>query len=80
MATKAKMEALAKLMEVVEKYGQIETMLKENELESFDYRQEYKEDVEKSDAKRTAMSNEFVSQLLGQLHQGSGQQQEQMHV
>jgi len=72
MATKAKMEALAKLVEVIAKYGEIETGLKMNELESFDYRQESKEDQEKQDAKRTAMSNDFVAQMLA----GMGQEQQ----
>ena len=66
------MEALAKLVEVIAKYGEIETGLKMNELESFDYRQESKEDQEKQDAKRTAMSNDFVAQMLA----GMGQEQQ----
>lgn len=70
MATKAKMEALEKLMDVVAKYGEIETMLKENQIESFDYRQEQNENREKMDAKQTALSNEFVSSILGYQQQG----------
>ena len=66
LATKDKMEALEKLVDVIAKYGEIETMLKMNQIQSFDYQQEQKEDVEKADAKRTAMSNDFVRQLLGQ--------------
>ena len=65
LATKDKMEALEKLVDVIAKYGEIETMLKMQDIESFDYRQESKEDVEKADAKRTAMSNQFVEQILG---------------
>jgi hypothetical protein len=65
MATKAKMEALEKMVDVITKYGEIETMLKMNELESFDYAQERKEDEEKVDAKRTAMANDFIAQLMG---------------
>lgn len=66
MATKAKMEALEKLVDVIAKYGEIETMLKASEIESMSYQQEQKENVEKADAKRTAMSNEFLQQILGQ--------------
>lgn len=65
LATKDKMEALEKLVDVIAKYGEIETMLKMGQIESFDYRQEGKENIEKADAKRTAMSNEFVQQILG---------------
>lgn len=73
LATKDKMDALGKLMDVIEKYGQIETMLKQSQLESFDYRQEQNEDREKLDAKQSALSNEFVMALLQD--QGGGQQQ-----
>lgn len=66
LATKAKMEALEKMIDVIAKYGEIETMLKMNEIESFDRSQAFKEDVEKIDAKRTAMANEFMQQILGQ--------------
>lgn len=75
MATKAKMEALEKMVDVIAKYGEIETMLKMNQIESFEYNQERKEDVEKVDAKRTAMANDFISQLMGQqTRQGMPQQ------
>lgn len=65
MATKAKMEALEKLVDVIAKYGEIEAALKMNQLESINYAAEGKEDVEKADAKSTAMSNEFLQQILG---------------
>lgn len=65
MATKAKMEALEKMVDVIAKYGEVESMLKMHQLESFDYTQQAHEDEEKMDAKRTAMSNEFVQQLMG---------------
>lgn len=76
MATKAKMEALEKMIDVIAKYGEIETMLKMNQLDSVNFQQQQQEDVEKVDAKRTAMSNEFVQQILGNANmQGSNQQQ-----
>jgi hypothetical protein len=78
MATKAKMEALEKLVDVIAKYGEIESMLKMSELENFDYQQESKEDEERADAKRTAFANDFMAQMLqGSQGQGqSGQQQD----
>lgn len=66
LATKDKMEALEKLVDVIAKYGEIEAALKMNQIESFDYRQEQKEDAEKRDAKQTSLSNEFLSQIMGQ--------------
>lgn len=69
MATKAKMEALEKLVDVIAKYGEIEAALKMNEIESFDYRQESKEDIEKVDAKRTALANQFLNSIMGNQQQ-----------
>jgi hypothetical protein len=70
MATKAKMEALEKMVDVIAKFGEVETMLKMNQIQSFDYQQEQKEDLEKVDAKRTAMANDFLAQLIGGQAQG----------
>jgi hypothetical protein len=70
MATKAKMEALEKMVDVIAKYGEVETALKMHEIDSLDYRQEIQEDREKIDAKQTAMSNDFVMQLMGKQAQG----------
>lgn len=66
LSTKAKMEALEKLMDVIAKYGEIETMLKEANIENFDYQERTKQDIEEQSAKQTAAGNEFVSQILGQ--------------
>jgi hypothetical protein len=76
MATKAKMEALEKLVDVIAKYGEIEAALKMNQIESFDYRQEQNEDREKVDAKQTALSNDFLRQILGQSNTMKNNQQE----
>lgn len=70
LATKDKMEALEKLVDVIAKYGEIETMLKMSEIENFDYRQERKEDLEKDDAKRSSLANDFLISIMG------GKQQE----
>lgn len=64
LATKDKMEALEKLVDVIAKYGEIEAALKMNQLESFDYRQEEKENIEKVDAKRTSLANEFQNSIM----------------
>lgn len=78
LATKDKMEALEKLVDVIAKYGEIETRLKMGQIQSFDYAQAAGEDVEKADAKRTAMSNEFVQQIMGQSLGGGQQLQDPM--
>lgn len=73
MATKAKMEALEKLVDVIAKYGEIETALQMNNIQSFDYRNESKEDEEKIDAKQTALSNQFVMSIMGNNNQQGSQ-------
>lgn len=78
MATKAKMEALEKMVDVIAKYGEVETMLKMNEIENFDYRAEQKEDREKLDAKQTALSNDFLRQIMGNANNGVKQQESEM--
>jgi hypothetical protein len=64
LALKDKMTALKEMMEVIERYGQVETMLKQSELENFDKQQIFEEDMDKLDAKRTSAGNEFVSKIL----------------
>ncbi len=73
LATKDKMEALEKLVDVIAKYGEVEAMLKMNEIESFDYQQQDKENEEKADAKRTALANDFRNSIMG-----NNQEQPQM--
>lgn len=73
LSTKAKMEALEKLVETIQRYGDIEAGLRMNEIENFDNKEIAEEDAERSDAKRTALANEFISSIMGQ-----GQQQPQM--
>jgi hypothetical protein len=73
LSTKAKMEALEKLVDVIGKYGEIETMLKMSDIESFDYQNKALEDVEKGQAHKEAISNEFASKIMnGQMSDGGG--------
>lgn len=71
LSTKAKMEALEKMVDVIAKYGEIETSLKLNEIESFDYRQQQTEGIDKKRANQDAMSTEFLSKIM---NDSSGQQ------
>lgn len=74
LSTKAKMEALEKLVEVTHRYGELEAHLKMNNIDSIDTQEQTKEDIAKEDAKRTSLSNDFVAQLLGSM---GGQQDQQ---
>ena len=70
LSTKSKMEALEKMIDVIAKYGEIETALKMSQIQSFDYQQKDIEDQEKHQAYREAEAQEFMSKLMG----GMGQQ------
>lgn len=73
LSTKAKMEALEKMIDVIQRYGEIETNLKMSEIESFDYRQQAIEDTDKNKAHQEALSNEFMSKIMGGLQQNPSQ-------
>lgn len=75
LSTKAKMEALEKMVDVIGKYGEIETALKMSEINSYDYRDQQIEEQEKDRAEQDSISNEFLSKLMNQ-PQGQMQQQE----
>lgn len=70
LSTKAKMEALEKLVDVVAKFGEIETMLKMNDIQQIDYQQQQMEDIDKKQAHSDAVSNEFLAKLMSQGQQG----------
>jgi len=87
LATQAKMDAIAKMVDVIQKYGEIESALATAKIETFDYRQDLEEENEKRQARQTAEGNKFVQEILsrvGGMSQPSNQnqpispQQEQM--
>lgn len=67
LSTKAKMEALEKMVDVIGKYGEIETALKMNEIQSFDYQSAVMEDREKQQSHSDAASDEFVTKMMNGL-------------
>lgn len=69
MATKAKMEALEKLVDVIAKFGEIETALKMSQIENFNDEQARDEDIEKADAKSSALANQFRESIMGNSQQ-----------
>jgi len=74
-STKNKVEALDKLMDVIAKHGEIEANLRMNDIQNLDYQQDLKDDVEKQDARRAALSSEFVTKMMqGGLNQQPQQQ------
>jgi hypothetical protein len=75
LSTKAKMEALEKMVDVIAKYGEIETSLKMNEIQSMDYSSEQREEVDKKQAVQSAISDEFLSKLMNNSGTSSPQMQ-----
>ncbi|MDE3022084.1 MAG: hypothetical protein KGI54_09500 [Pseudomonadota bacterium] len=78
MSTKAKMEAITALIEAISKYGEVETSLAASGIESFDYKQDIDVQKDKAEAQQNSAGNEFLSQMMSQVGQmGGGQQQPQ---
>ena len=73
LATKAKMEALEKMIDVIQRYGEIETMLKMNQIENIEDQQIVEEDLEKVDARRTTIANQFLESIIGNKQQNEPQ-------
>lgn len=71
---KDKMDALYKLVETIQKFGEVETFLRANQLETLERKQVQEEDREKVDAKMTAESAKFMQQIMGSMSQGQGQE------
>jgi hypothetical protein len=78
LSTKAKMESLEKMVDVIAKLGEVETMLKMHDIQSLDYEQQAMEESDKDRAHRDALSDEFIANIMGnksQMRQHESQQQ-----
>jgi len=64
MATRDKMEALEKLIDIIGKYGELQAAMGMGKIEQVDKQQQIDEDREKLDARRTALSNQFVQEIM----------------
>ncbi len=76
LSLKEKQAALTSLLENITKFGEIETHLKQNELESLNFSQIMEEEREKRDVESRTGANKFLAEIMG--GQGQRQQQEQM--
>lgn len=77
-AVKSKMEALNKLLEAAQKYGQLQTNSKQAEIEQMGQEESIEEDREKMDAKQTSLANDFIQSILQGKNNQNGQQAQQM--
>jgi len=64
LATKAKMEALDKMVDVTAKLGAIETMVKLGDIERMQQMDIMKEDQETDKSQREAMNTQFLEKML----------------
>ena len=74
LSTKAKMEAIEKMVDVIAKYGEVEAMLATAKVDRYDYQQDIQEDINKMDAKRTGEGNKFLAEIMGNGNAANQQQ------
>jgi hypothetical protein len=67
LSVKAKMEALEKMVDVIGRYGEIETMLKMQDIETFKAQDMMTEDREMQKAHQMASMDEFTSKMMNGL-------------
>ncbi len=77
LATKAKMEAVSEMVEVIERLGAVEANVRMAEVQGMDYQQKAIEDQEKQQAHSEANENEYLSKLMNGAQLGAPQQQQQ---
>ncbi|HMH10166.1 MAG TPA: hypothetical protein VK553_05615 [Candidatus Nitrosopolaris rasttigaisensis] len=79
LSVKTKMEALEKMIDVIAKFGEIETNLKMHDIQRLEMEDQRMEDADKEKAKKDAISDEFVSKIMnGMGQQNPSQEQKQM--
>lgn len=77
LATKEKMSALQQLMETIQKFGEVETFLKSNQLESIKYDEEEIEKNARQDVEKNEASKRFIEQIMGSMTQKMPPQNQQ---
>jgi len=80
LASKEKMAALAQLLETIQKFGEVETFLQSNNLESIKMDEEDQEKEQRQAVERQEASKRFIEQIMGSQpsQQNSGQNQMSM--
>lgn len=77
LATKEKVEALGKLLETIQKFGELETFLQANNLDAVKYDEEEQEKITRQQVERNEASKRFIEQLMGSQPSNQNQQQNQ---
>jgi hypothetical protein len=74
LATKEKMAALAQLLETIQKFGEVETFLKSNELDSIKIDEEEMEKESRASVERSEASKKFLEQIMSSGTMGNQEQ------
>jgi hypothetical protein len=74
ISTREKMDALTKMLEAIQKFGEVETFLRSNQLDSIKYDEEETEKNARTDIEKNEMSKNFIEQLMGSMPQRQQQQ------
>ncbi len=77
MSLKEKQNALTIMLENIQRFGEMETQLKQGELESINYQQVIEEEMEKNDVEKRTGANKFLAEIMGGGMQPPRQQQPQ---
>lgn len=80
LATKEKVAALAQLLETIQKFGEVETFLKSNQLDSVKLDEEETEKNSRQTVERNEASKRFVEQLMAVRPSNQNQQQNSMQI
>jgi hypothetical protein len=75
LATKEKMAALAQLLETIQKFGEVETFLKSNDLQSIKLDEQEKESEQRQEVERSEASKRFIEQIMSGMPRNGGQSQ-----
>lgn len=66
LSVKAKMESLEKLIELTERFGEMETRVRLSQVEELDRKEDVHEDIERSEALQRSSANDIMAQMMGQ--------------
>ena len=76
ISLREKMDALQKLVETIQKYGEVETFLRESQLDRIEDREDFQNDLEKREARQSSLANSFLTNIMSETNQ-IGQMAEQ---
>lgn len=64
ISTREKMDALTKMLEAIQKFGEVETFMRANQLESIKYDEEEVEKEARTDIEKSQASKQFLEQIM----------------